>query len=243
MSGQSASGDGLRQAGGVHVIGIDPAPVKPVVTFDGSEFEPVEPADMRGWLDQRLREQPNTLIAWDAPLAFDPTTSFYSRAVDKKLAAAARDEPSINTAHFANLSHWAITCHVLGFPFGEPPRGLQLVDAMPETPNAPLLIEVHPAFAVFLWWRSAAAEGPVPPYKRGGRAARLGAAERLLAHVGSELRGLDHLQAGLACGGVPADDLLDAVVAYEVGCRFVERTTETVGSLAAGFIVLLGERG
>ena len=220
------------------VIGIDPAPVKPTVTFDGSEFHVVKPGDLRGWVEEALRKQPETLIAWDAPLAFDPTTSFYSRAVDKKLAAAAVDEPSINTAHFANLSHWSITCHVLGYPFGNPPCGLQLVDAMPEMPGAPLLIEVHPAFALFQWWRSAGAEGPVPAYKRGGRAARMGAAEKLLDHVGAELRGLDNLRVALARGDTPADDLLDAAVAYEVGCRFTEGTTETIGSLVAGFIVL-----
>ena len=224
----------------MRVIGIDPAPVKPAVAFDGLDFHVVQPADLRGWVEGRLRDQPDTLIAWDAPLAFDPATSFYSRPVDKQLAAAAADEPAVNTAHFANLSHWAVTCHTLGFPFGNPPCELQLVDAMPEARHGPLLMEVHPAFAIFRWWRAGRAEGPVPLYKKGGRKVRLSAVEKLLDQVGGELRGLDLLCAGLARGGVPVDDLLDAVVAYEVGCRFLEGATVTVGSLAAGFIVLPG---
>ena len=102
----------------------------------------------------------------------------------------------------------------------------------------PLAIEVHPAFALFQWWRSSSPAAPVPPYKRGGRQVRLGATVALLDRVGAELRGCAVLRDALRDGLAPADDLLDAAVAYEVGSRFVEGSTVTVGDVAAGFIVL-----
>ena len=220
------------------VIGIDPAPVKPAAAFDGLEFHVIQAQDLRGWVDDRLGASADTLIAWDAPLAFDPMHSFYTRPVDRDLALRARDEPSINTAHFANLSHWAITCHTLGYPFGNPPCGLLLVDAMPLVVGGPLAIEVHPAFALYHWWRSSGPPEPVPPYKRGGRQVRLDAVDKLLDRVGGELRGCAVLRDALRNGLAPADDLLDAAVAYEVGSRFVEGSTVTVGGMTAGFIVL-----
>ena len=219
---------------------IDPAPSKPTVAFDGARLQVLEPIDVRPWLESRLASQPDTLVAWDAPLAFDPNHSFYTRPVDKHLAAAATDEPAVNTAHFGNLSHWSITCHVLGYPFGDPPQGLQIVDAMPASSSSPVAIEVHPAFAAYQWWRSAGRADVVPAYKRGGRRQRLAAVQELLHALAVELRCERKLLLALEARQARPDDLLDAVMAWEVGKRFVEGTTTTVGDAKAGFIVLPG---
>lgn len=220
------------------VIGIDPAPSKPTVCFDGDSYAVLEPIEVRPWVEDRLRQEPNTLIAWDAPLAFNPDHSFYRREVDQKLAAAAADEPAVNTAPFGNLSHWSITCYVLGHPFGEKPCGLTLVDAMPKLSKGPLLIEVHPAFALYQWWRRAEQTEQVPAYKKGGRLQRLDAVKQLIDVAGAELRAVQQLREGLGDRLAPPDDLLDAMVAWEVGVRFVEGKTVTVGGVTAGFIVL-----
>ncbi len=222
----------------MHVIGIDPAPSKPTVAFDGAEFHVVQPADLRTWVEERLAPEGRTLVAWDAPLAFDPSHSFYTRPVDKQLAHAGRDEPAVNTAPFGNLSHWSITCHVTGHPFGDPPAGLRLVDAMPDAPTGPMLIEVHPAFALLQWWRRADKTAHVPAYKASGRKRRLHAVMQLLDVVGPELRGLGRLRTALEGRVAGPDDLLDAAVAHEVAMRFAERTTTTVGNVRSGFIVL-----
>ena len=222
----------------MNVIGIDPAPSKRTVTFDGDSFIALEPVEVRPWVEMRLEAEPRTLIAWDAPLAFDPGHSFYRREVDQRLADAVRDEPAVNTAPFGNLSHWSITCHVLGYPFGQPPCGLQLIDTMPEAAVRPLLIEVHPAFALYQWWRRAGRTDPVPGYKKGGRVQKLDTVDKLVDGVGRELRELPRLRQALELRVAAPDDLLDAMVAWEVGARFVDKTTATEGDVEAGFIVL-----
>lgn len=222
----------------LQVLGVDPAPSKPTVLFDGTSFEVLEPLDVRPWLEARLSAEPATVVAWDAPLAFDPATSFYVRPVDKRLADAARAEPAVNTAAFGNLSHWSITCYTLGFPFGEPPAGLQVVDSLPSELKGPVAIEVHPAFALYQWWKLAGRVAPVPAYKKSGRRKRLAAVDELLEAVGSQLQARGVLADALAAGTAGPDDLLDAMVAWEVGTRFARGSTSTVGSAAAGFIVL-----
>jgi predicted RNase H-like nuclease len=218
------------------VLGIDPAPSKDTVAFDGERFHRIRPQDIRDWLIERLTGE--VLVSWDAPLAFDPAQSFYTRPVDKTLAAFCRDEPAVNVAPFGNLSHWSITCHALGYPFGQPPENLVLVAEPAELPrDRPAVIEVHPALAMLLWWRQRRSE-PFPQYKRGPSASRLAALQEILDTLSSCLPMAEAVLAAAQADPPRADDYLDAAVAYELGVRFAAGTTHTVGDRVSGFIVL-----
>lgn len=221
------------------VLGIDPAPSKDTVVFDGTDFTRVKPNDLRGWLTARLT--PDTLVSWDAPLAFDPAKSFYTRPVDKVLKAMCADEPAVNVAPFANLSHWAITCHALGYPFGEPPGNLTLVADPSELPSQrPAVIECHPAVAMLVWWRLHRSEA-FPSYKSGPKAQRTAALIEVVDVLGRHVSSAALVLAAAAADPPRGDDYLDAAVAHELGLRFIRGDVHVAGDLVSGFIVLPAE--
>ena len=235
------------------VLGVDPAPSKPTVFFNGTNFDVVEPQAVRGKIEEAAHN--GALIAWDAPLAFNPRNGFYSRPVDEQLDALVKVEPAVKVAPFANLSHWSISCEALGYPYGDPPSGMELVDSQSAATRGAAVIEVHPAVALLVWWRlrkhgsawASTVDGRsrMPQYKKTPN--RI--VPEIIAAVGDELRCRDAVEIGLSSRltlGKPnrrpkADDLLDAAVAHELGLRFLEDRTHVVGNRADGFIVLPAE--
>ncbi|MHB1047527.1 MAG: hypothetical protein ACYC4P_16115 [Thermoanaerobaculia bacterium] len=211
------------------VLGIDPAPKKPAVTFDGSRFERVKPGALRDHLESRLRANPGTLIAWDAPLSFDQR-DYYDRLIDKATRRWAEghvkhrrfEDGAVNARPFAGLPHWAVTCSVLGLPFGLPPAGLRLAASRADLDlPCPLVIEVHPAVALGIWWLSAKAPMALPRYKANAEACR-----SIVSVLGFPVECEED------------DDALDAYVAYRLGAGFIEGWTSWVGSPDCGGYVL-----
>lgn len=155
-------------------IGIDPAPSKPtVIVYGYADGEPesisLPASKVRDWLE---KQTPRRLVAWDAPLSFAPRFGYSDRPVDRAVRAFVNQQikdgkfaaGAVSALPFSGCPHWAITCNVLGRPFGRPEAY-----HMPATQGdlgreGPFAIEVHPTVAVALWWL--ADEGAAKPFTR-----------------------------------------------------------------------------
>ncbi|MBX7133937.1 MAG: DUF429 domain-containing protein [Fimbriimonadaceae bacterium] len=213
------------------VLGIDPAPSKEAVIFDGTRWEVVCPQKLRDHIEARLRANPRTLIAWDSPLSFG-RDNYYDRLVDKvaqnwvldNVEARRFEEKAVNALPFAGVPQWAVSCASLGYPFGTPPKGLRLAtDATPDMAmsEVPLVIEVHPAVAIGVWWLDRGIAPQLPVYKgRSMRCIEITELLRLDAEAGKD------------------DDHLDACVAYHLGRGFLNGGAQWLGNPVAGGYVL-----
>ena len=160
------------------VIGIDPAPAKETVIYDGAKFITKDAVALKNYLEDIKKSEDNVLICWDAPLtgiasvkAIEKFKEYLSNLEKKKkpkwspLEAriiekyiALQDIPkAISTNSFSQCPHWTITQYCLGLP--------QIFQ--PETPQSNLpfnliseqklpsasknVVEVHPALALWLW--------------------------------------------------------------------------------------------
>lgn len=227
-----------RDPGDWSVIGVDPAPTKETVIYDGEAFKSFKPHEMRRVIADAIAKNPRLIIAWDAPLSFDHLGSvgclpdFYDRKIDKvvrKWAAEAKgfSAKAINARAFAGLPHWAISCATLGLPFGTPPSGLRLVEALAGS-DGPVAIEVHPAVALGVWWLEKGVEAPFPNYKGDKQQTR-----EIARALRSELAELtEERMSDLD------DDHLDALAAYRLGVLFRDGKACWVGSPKTGGYVL-----
>ena len=219
------------------VLGIDPAPAKATwICSDGPSFVKQLPQQIGEYLAEQVASGGDVLVAWDAPLSFDPQHGFADRPIDRVVRRALKghlriSDKAVNVLPFAGCPHWAISSHVLGYPAGRPALGLNLVDAPGPGRR---LIEVHPAVAIAVWWCLFDVPGKMPKYKSiprkdGGREAQ----RRALAAIADALAPLDPPEAVR-----DSDDRLDAWVAWRLGRDFLTGEAELVGSVAAGGYVL-----
>lgn len=158
------------------VIGIDPAPVKDTILFDGKVFHPIPANKLRDYLSELKKKHQNLLLCWDAPLtSFSDTylqkskddknkiddSNFYTRKIEHIIKYEMKHKPhaGISTMPYASCPHWVITQHCLGLPqlfdeYRTVSRPFALI-----TQNCPPLsgchvIEVHPALALWGWLKS-----------------------------------------------------------------------------------------
>jgi hypothetical protein len=231
-------------AKGVVILGIDPAPTKDTTLWADGRCHRFKPGEVRGEIEKRLREGQALLIGWDAPLSFDPAVGFSDRPIDRKVrrwvnhwktVQDPKIEPkAVSVLPFAGCSHWAITCHTLGFPYGAPPEGLELSPATysrPE-PGHALVLETHPAVALALLWIEKEIPQAFPQYKGGGVATRAKSKE-IADKLGFEpCRNSDGNEVAWD------DDALDAFVGWEMVRRFTQGEAILMGDPKIGGYLL-----
>ena len=224
-------------------IGVDPAPSKnTVIVYGNGDEEPkcksLPPGKVREWLEQQPRRR---LVAWDAPLSFSASFGHSDRPVDKAVRAFVAQQVkdrcltagAVSALPFSGCSHWAITCEVLGRPFGRPDDY-----EMPSSPNdlagdGPFVIEVHPAVTVALWWLADGQTGPLVRYKPGGGLSVQAAADNRRS-LSPFLRSRMNLPERL----FDNDDTLDAAVAWTMARHFAAGSAVWLGDPQAGGFVL-----
>lgn len=219
------------------VVGVDPAPGKAsVACIGGDEFEKIAPAAMPDWVQNLLEGNARVVIAWDAPLSFDPANGYSDRPVDRDVRAWVKGlgtrigSSAVSVLPFSGCPHWAISCAVLGMPFGKAPAGLLLA----ATPSAgdKLVIEVHPAVSIARWWNALVTDMPMPRYKR-GKTTTAKDVRNALDRIGSGLAPLAIPQAALV-----DDDHLDAWVAWKMAAGFLQGKAGWIGSPKSGGYVV-----
>jgi hypothetical protein len=219
-------------ATGWRVVGVDPAPSKPTVAFDGACFHTMAPDAVDAQIAALTGGHDRVLLLWDAPLQMDPG-AYYSRAVDvaaKEMVASwshVLEDKAVGIAAAAQCPHNILSMAVLGLPIGAPRHGLRLLDdAAALASGGRWVAEVHPAVALG-WWYAQPSSGALrrlPRYK--GRVGAVAAVRADLAALLSPQRAFIGAEAW-ACldpaapgGGGPAitsDDQLDAWVAWLLG--------------------------
>ena len=72
------------------VIGIDPAPAKETVIYDGAKFITKDAVALKNYLEDIKKSEDNVLICWDAPLTGglsenfeDGDSPFYQRRIEQ----------------------------------------------------------------------------------------------------------------------------------------------------------------
>lgn len=146
------------------VLGIDPAPAKDTIIFDGKEFAKPVASELREWLYKKQEEfnDKKILICWDAPLTANihgKDKDFYTRPLEhtiKYKMNSSKPPPGIHTAAYALCPHWVITQYCLGLPnvhiesMVKFPFELITQDEQKKK-IAHCVVEVHPALAIYAW--------------------------------------------------------------------------------------------
>ena len=139
------------------VLGVDPAPSKQTVVFDGTAFRKWRASEVVGEVRRARKGSRSLLIAWDAPMSFSPARGFSDRAVDKGTRAWLKEafgaSCGVNALPFSQCPHWAITSAALGVPTGDGFASRVVRPAA--TLTGTFAIEVHPAVTLAWWWFTA----------------------------------------------------------------------------------------
>lgn len=155
------------------VIGIDPAPAKDTVIYDGEKFIEIPAIELKEYLEIFKED---TLICWDSPLTgglptnFDQGEKEYNPFSQRKIEQLINEKvkqpnnkkvKGISTLPYAGCSHWAITQHCFGLPLindefaSKTPIPFKLITSHNEreklSSKENYIVEVHPALAVLLW--------------------------------------------------------------------------------------------
>ena len=156
----------------MRVVSVDPAPSKPSVVCDGECFKEIEPADLPQYcLD--LKVEP-TLLVWDAPLTGPPSRnslrthpSPYSQRIIEQFFSRTslgfKSPAGISVLPYSGCPHWTITRASLGLPIvgGFDTTSDELPYTLVCSPDdlrddKSLVVESHPALAIWLWCKEIA---------------------------------------------------------------------------------------
>ena len=161
------------------VIGIDPAPAKETVIYDGEKFMTKDAVALKNYLEDIKKSEDNVLICWDAPLtgmasvkAIEKFKEYLNNLEKKKTPKwspleariiekyiALQDIPKgISTNSFSQCPHWTITQYCLGLPQIFQPEKIypsnvpfNLITEQKLPSEDKNVVEVHPALALWLW--------------------------------------------------------------------------------------------
>ena len=153
-----------KEKNGVKVIGIDPAPGKESVVYDGECFEKHSAECLDAYLAEMRRTCSKLLICWDAPLTgpkrpdgFVGKGDLTMRLIEKLFLGK---EPcptpkGISVLGYAACQHWTISRRLLGLPiigrYDCRDLPFRLLHEKPETWNGDYIVEVHSAVAIWVW--------------------------------------------------------------------------------------------
>jgi hypothetical protein len=161
------------------IVAVDPAPAKASTFFgelDGVSkstcntlsFEQISAKEVVNKV-AGLAEDKSIFLAWDSPLTgpsekTDPgkqERDFSQRLIESffsRKETGFKTPKGISTLPYSQCPHWAITKACLGLPLlGGPEENeeslpfILLDSSIAHLPNAPCVVEIHPAVAIWLW--------------------------------------------------------------------------------------------
>ena len=144
----------------IKIIGIDPAPTKKNVIFDGNSFKSFNYDELKKYLEELKNEK--VLICWDAPLSFSTQkichndTPFSKRVIEKFFSQnkGLKTPKGISIMGYSTCPHWIISQYMFGLPKVSKNK---INDDLPfklvfdKTQISKSITEVHPAVAIWLW--------------------------------------------------------------------------------------------
>lgn len=232
------------------VIGIDPAPSKKTVIYDGEQFIEISAIELKKeYLD---KVKADTLICWDAPLTGgmsenfeDGDSPFYQRRIEQLINKIMPKVEGISTLPYAGCSHWAITQHCFGFPLindefkpmkQTPFKLIFNQDEQDKPFEGKYIVEVHPALALWLWLKDKVEDWN---YKGGTGKNKKTSAEKkeIIKKIITELNEKLSFNVPLE---IEKDDYLDAYIAWKLGDLWINEKKKVilVGNKNTGAMLL-----
>ena len=232
----------------MRVIAVDPAPGRASTMYDGRNFRPVEPGEMRGEL---RRFKAPVLLCWNAPLtgprslakAGEIEGDFTRRPIETFFSREETGFPTpegIAVLPYAQRPAWTISRCVLGLPrVGLWDRTFDCLPfhLLPESKqdrsgpgvskqDRRRIVEIHPAVAAWLWCREELSSRKTWRYQGAERdpGLRQEMWEIIVRQCDAELR--------RAMPEPQDDDQFDALVGYLLGLKW----------LRGDEVILLGDR-
>jgi len=101
------------------LFGVDPAPSKKSVVFDGERFYEKDAFELKKFFSSVDK---NCFVSWDAPLGDDFEANLFYKPLEKILNSKnsyidqKKPPKGISTLPFASCPHWSISQYVLGYP-------------------------------------------------------------------------------------------------------------------------------
>ncbi len=197
------------------IYGIDPAPRKDNVVFDGKSFQKYNVERLKSFIESLDKD---TLICWDAPLSFDMKTfNFYYRPVEYFFRYKKKLPPGVSVLPIAGCSHWLMSEYVIGYPSLYCKReDISLVLKREDLNIQKIkLIEVHPALAIWIWLKGKRENFQ---YKKGENK------KEILKEIVDELKELKIIKDMK----INIDDELDAYISWKLGEMFLNTPYKTM---------------
>lgn len=154
------------------ILGIDPAPAKDSIIFDGERFLYKTPQELKSYIDN-IKDA--TFIAWDAPLSAAVSQKDFSltiRRVERffyrqgRYAKELGIPKGVSTLGYSSCPHWTVSQYIFGLPVinEEFVKGLKwnLVMEPSQIQKSHLQItEAHPALSLWILLREELKDEPL----------------------------------------------------------------------------------
>lgn len=146
------------------VLGIDPAPAKQSIIFNGEKFIYKTPIELKKFIDNIDQD---TFIAWDAPLSAAVCNKDFSltiRQIERffyrqgKTAKDLKIPKGISTLGYSSCPHWTISQYIFGHPvvneeFIKSLKWDLVMDSKDIGKNSFQITEAHPALSIWILLR------------------------------------------------------------------------------------------
>ena len=247
----------------MRVLGIDPAPSKKSVAFDGENFHAFSIPELEEFLEEEKKSHKSILVSWDAPLsgALDKEnfslsirkieSFFYRQSKTAKSLDEGRGIPhGISTLGFSGCPHWTISQYLFGLPILnsklQKSSVFKLLMSRDKLNSTGLYItEIHPALSIWILLKQELQNHQLFQdswqYKGNSAKDTLKRREMLIESLLSLTLVKDVLKTDV---NIQSDDELDAFVCWLMGARLVQndkRVTIYGDAIRGSFLLPMDE--
>ena len=157
------------------VIGIDPAPSKKSIVFDGDDFRELTPLELKEYIDKVAKEHNSLFVSWDAPLSAAIDKDNFSLTIRKieryfnRLGRYAKElgiPEGISTLGYSGCPHWTMSQYIFGLPIlnsslqSSSKFKLVMNEAEIKT-NGLYITEIHPALSMWILLKDKLNDNPL----------------------------------------------------------------------------------
>ena len=224
------------------ILGIDPAPAKESIIFDGKEFFSKKPFELKDFLEEKTKNSPY-IIGWDAPLGDDFSKSLSQKPIEKILNNKSnyineqKPPKGISTLPFSTCPHWSISQFTLGYPIvnyeiiDKSKLKYNLVQSKSDiSQTKPNVVEVHPAYTMWVWLKDNITEFKYKGSKESKANFKKIVRELFKLKIAKKYKNIEDL--------IINDDYLDSFVAYLIIEEFLQSRAFIYGNKESGAMLL-----
>jgi len=226
------------------VIGIDPAPAKNSMVFDGKNFYSFNPIEIKDYLSNLYLENQEILVCWDAPLSAAIDANNFSltiRQIERffnrngRHAKVLAIPEGISTLGYSGCPHWTISQYLFGYPILNPSLQssasyeLLMSNDIAHIHKQHIITEIHPALSMWILLKDTFLENKLfaSSWKYKGDNKKETIQRR--AVLIKTLLALDSVKEEVKFKiEIKSDDELDAFVCWFIGVQFLKRDSSAM---------------